>query len=81
VHASAGFVYDAATTEKTEEHMTFEDDLAPKPKAARKLEELSVEELRERITLLEAEIEASKAMLHQKSSGRAAADALFSKKA
>jgi uncharacterized small protein (DUF1192 family) len=61
--------------------MTFEDDLAPKPKGARKLEELGVEELRERISALEIEIEACKSMLKQKSSGRAAADALFSKKA
>ncbi len=61
--------------------MPVEDDLTPRPKLARKLEELGVEELRERISLLEAEIEACKAMLTQKSSGRAAADALFSKKA
>jgi uncharacterized small protein (DUF1192 family) len=60
--------------------MSFEDDLSPKPKAARKLEELGVQELRERISMLEGEIAECKAMLEQKSSGRAAADALFSKK-
>jgi uncharacterized small protein (DUF1192 family) len=64
-----------------EERMTFEDDLAPKPKLGRKLEELGVEELRERISALEVEIEACKNMLNQKSSGRQAAEALFSKKA
>ncbi|MET0546223.1 MAG: DUF1192 domain-containing protein [Caulobacterales bacterium] len=60
--------------------MFSEDDLTPRPKAARKLEELGVEELRERISLLEAEIEACKAMLHRKGAGRAAAESLFSKK-
>jgi uncharacterized small protein (DUF1192 family) len=60
--------------------MSFEDEFLPKPKPARKLEELSVEEIRERIGALEAEIEACKVMLQRKGSDRAAADALFSKK-
>lgn len=60
--------------------MSFEDEFLPKPKAAKKLEDMGVEEISERISLLEAEIEACKAMLKRKGSDRAAADALFSKK-
>ncbi len=60
--------------------MSFEDEFLPRPKPARKLEELSAEEIRERIEALEAEIEACKAMLKRKGSDREAADALFSKK-
>jgi uncharacterized small protein (DUF1192 family) len=60
--------------------MSFEDESLPKPKAAKKLEDMGVEEIKERIALLEAEIEACKAMLQRKGSDRAAADALFSKK-
>jgi uncharacterized small protein (DUF1192 family) len=60
--------------------VSFEDEFLPKPKAAKKLEDMGVEEINERISLLEAEIEACKAMLKRKGSDRAAADALFSKK-
>lgn len=60
--------------------MSFEDEFLPKPKAAKKLEDMGVEEIKERIALLEAEIEACKSMLQRKGSDRAAADALFSKK-
>lgn len=60
--------------------MSFEDEFLPKPKAPRKLDELGVEELSERISLLEAEIEACKAMLKRKTTDRAAADSIFSKK-
>ena len=60
--------------------MSAEDEFLPRPKPGRKLEELSVEEIRDRIAALEAEIEACKSMLQRKSSDRAAADALFSKK-
>jgi len=60
--------------------MSFEDEFLPKPKSAKKLDEMGVEEIQERIAALEAEIEACKAMLKRKGSDRAAADALFSKK-
>lgn len=60
--------------------MSVEDEFLPRPKAVKKLEEMSVEEIQERIVLLEAEIEACKSMLRRKGSDRAAADALFSKK-
>jgi uncharacterized small protein (DUF1192 family) len=60
--------------------MSVEDEFLPKPKAAKKLDEMGVQEIKDRIALLEAEIEACKAMLHRKGSDRAAADALFSKK-
>ena len=60
--------------------MSFEEEFLPKPKAAKKLDDMGVEEINERIKALEAEIEACKAMLTRKSSDRAAADAFFSKK-
>jgi uncharacterized small protein (DUF1192 family) len=41
------------------------------------LDPYAVEELAERISLLEAEIERTRAQLNRKQSGRAAADALF----
>lgn len=60
--------------------MSVEDEFLPRPKAVKKLEDMGVEEIKERIALLEGEIEACKAMLQRKGSDRAAADAFFSKK-
>ncbi|MEL6861822.1 MAG: DUF1192 domain-containing protein [Pseudomonadota bacterium] len=53
----------------------FEDE--PEPEKKVDLERLSVEELRERIVSLKAEITACEAELDRKQSHKSAADALF----
>lgn len=49
----------------------------PKPKPERKLDEMSVEEIRQRIEDLKGEIEACEAELERKQSHMSAADKLF----
>ena len=53
----------------------FEEEPVIKP--ARALEDMSLEELRERINVLEAEIEATRSMIVKKEAQKKAADAFF----
>jgi uncharacterized small protein (DUF1192 family) len=59
--------------------MTFEDEPAPKKK--RLLDEMSINELKERITALREEIGLCEAAITKKEATKLAADAAFFKKA
>lgn len=63
--------------------MVFQDD-APRPVSDERalhadLSDWSIEALSERVNLLEAEIERTKAMILEKQAGQAAAEAVFKK--
>ena len=55
--------------------MLVDDDPVRKPQ--RKLDEMSIDELKERIVALKADIEAAEAMIARKEASRKAADAAF----
>jgi uncharacterized small protein (DUF1192 family) len=58
--------------------MLMDDD--PVRKAPRRLDEMSIEELKERIAALRAEIEAAEGMIARKEASRQAAEAAFFRK-